>query len=426
MAQTPQEKLDQIRKQFEQLNNSQSVNPTTSAQTELAKQFYQRQQPLYWQWSIRGMTPAEKRKSRWQHAWDAAKWALSSIYWAAAFIPEVIWQIGAAWIDQLAWTNTQDKVDNFFWYIPNKLRDSAGSTYHFDKWQEYTDDALMAAALLTAWASWPKSPRAKLQDLAKNPWKYDPVQAWDIVRASNAAWVDWVKVWKVKLTPNQVSSKFRQNWDAMDDALSVQNGRPYTTLETAPAYQQKLWSEYNAAKNGNIMDTYRDIPSHEFRTYSSESAIPWYWKDAWYWKYNPRTTEINNLYTKLSPEEIENMKQYLAKDISDYLWLESEYESLWDVSYDTAKKLLKDYNEYRANIEKNNTSRARADALKKRNMSASERLKRAKKSSADERAKDSANEQYAALDADADMARNDVKNMTLEEMYELWKAIQNW
>ena len=56
-------------------------------------------------------------------------------------------------------------------------------------------------------------------------------------------------------------------------------------------------------------------------------------------------------------------------------------------------------------------------------MSASERARR---SAADERARDTAAEQYAALDMDADMARNDAKNMTLEEMYELWKAIQNW
>ena len=73
MAQTPQEKLDQIKKQFEELNKANEVKMTSTFSPNPAWVT----QPLYWQWTIRGMTPAEKRKSRWQHAWDAAKWAIS-------------------------------------------------------------------------------------------------------------------------------------------------------------------------------------------------------------------------------------------------------------------------------------------------------------------------------------------------------------
>ena len=409
MAQTPQEKLDQIKKQFEELNKANEVKMTSTFSPNPAWVT----QPLYWQWTIRGMTPAEKRKSRWQHAWDAAKWALSSIYWAAAFIPEVIWQIGAAWIDQLAWTNTQDKVDNFFWYIPNKLRDSAGSTYHFDKWQEYTDDALMVASLLTAWATWPKAPKTRLQNLAKNPWKYDPIQAWQIIKAAENAWVDSVKVWKVKLTPKQVNSKFRLNWDA-DEAALTNDIYSKFDFDWAPAYQQKLYSQYNNAANGKNMSTFEDIPSQRFNTYNSQDTFWWYWYDRP--KRQLPETELNNLYRPLTKEQIAEMRQYLR---------EAEWEWNRNPMYeDAVERWLYEFAD--AERAAANTSRARADAIKNRNMSASERLKRAKRSPADERAKDSANEQYAALDADADMARNDVKNMTLEEMYELWKAINWW
>lgn len=404
-----QEKIEQLRRNLEY-----QANPNKNA---LSYEEYQKlNQPLYWQWSIRWETPAEKRKARWTRAWDAAKWALSSIYGAATFIPETLWRIGTAWVDQIAGTDTQSKLDEIAGYVPNKLRNSASNSKMFDKWQEYTDDALMAAALLTAWATWPKSPKARLQDLSKNPLKYSSSEATNIVRNAIDAWVDWVKSWKVKLTPEQVASKASLNriWEMK--WLEASNYDWISDTWNRPAYQQKLFSEYTNSKNWTNMETFRDIPSWEIKKLWWEY---WYYESPilWKWEYHP-------LWKPLTPEEIANMKQYLAKDISDYLWLESEYESLWDIPYETAKKLLKDYKEYRANIEKNNaskakaadeeafaiesliqddvypirvkdvqerlnTSRARANATKKRNMSARERAAR-------ERAEDSANELRAA------------------------------
>lgn len=495
MAQTPQEKIDQIKKQFEELNKANEVKMTSSFSPDPAW----RTQPLYWQWTIRSLTPAEKRRLRWNNAKDAGKWVVSSLYGAASFIPEMAARIGAAWIDQFAWTDTQDKVDNFFWYVPNKLRDSSNSTYHFDKWQEYTDDALIAASLLTAWMSWPAAAnplRAKsnLRSLAKNPAKYDPIQAWQIVRAAETAWVDSVKVWNVKLTPRQVNSKFRLNWDADEAALT---NKFYSSYDWAPAYQQKLYSQYNNAANGKNMSTFQDIPSQRFNTYNSQDAFRWYWYDRP--KRQLPETELNNLYTPLTEERMAEMRKYLDDydrivngryisadeaemlasdqaafdDMASKAWFknfsdaEKFFEKTYAWEYFNSPEQMVDYinttrrpyvnkaeelywrryaddpeimkfsnwslpdaaNKFfwrsnnQSKLPTKNTSRARANNLKKRNMSASERARRA---AADERAKDSANEQYAALDMDADMARNDVKNMTLEEMYELWKAIQNW
>ena len=474
MAQTPQEKIDQIRKQFEELNKANEVKMTSTFSPNPAWVT----QPLYWQWTIRSLTPAEKRRLRWNNAKDAGKWVVSSLYGAASFIPEMAARIGAAWIDQFAWTDTQDKVDNFFWYVPNKLRDSSNSTYHFDKWQEYTDDALIAASLLTAWMSWPAAAnplRAKsnLKSLAKNPAKYDPVQAWQIVRAAEKAWVDSVKVWNVKLTPGQVSSKYHMNWDANQAALT---NRIYSSYDWAPAYQQKLYSQYNNAANGKNMSTFQDIPSQRFNTYNSQDIFRWYWYDRP--KRQLPETELNNLYTPLTEERMAEMRKYLddydrivngryisaeeaemlasdqaafeniaIKDwfknleeadkfaksqwFDDYLDLKATEESFraeaareaeWNPMHeDAVERWLYEFSD--AEKAAANTSRARAEATKNRNMSASERARRA---AANERARDAAGEQYAALDMDADMARNDAKNMTLEEMYELWKAIQNW
>ena len=64
MAQTPQEKIDQIRKQFEELNKANEVKMTSTFSPDPAW----RTQPLYWQWSIRSLTPAEKSRLRWNIA----------------------------------------------------------------------------------------------------------------------------------------------------------------------------------------------------------------------------------------------------------------------------------------------------------------------------------------------------------------------
>lgn len=392
-----------LQEKIEQLKNAQKVRQMTPEQIKLAQETYARTQPLYWQWSIREQTPAEKRKARWTRAWDAAKWALSSLYGAATFIPETLWRIGTAWVDQIAGTDYQSKLDDVANYVPTKLRNSASNSKVFDKWQEYTDDALMAAALLTAWATWPKSPRARLQDLNRNPLKYSWTEATNIVRNAIDAGVDWIKSWKVKLTPEQVASKVSLNkiWEMK--WLDASNYDWMSDTWNRPAYQQKLFSQYNNAKNGGNMSTFRDIPLSEVKKL-------WY-EYGYYdspilseWDYQP-------LWRPLTKSEIAEMKNY-SKEWNDIL---KSYENY--ISAEDAEMLANDNaileEIAKSKWSKSNTSRARAKATKKRNMSAKERAAR-------ERAEDSANELAA------DRLRNEAWNMSLEDMYRYWKSQQNW
>lgn len=400
-----QQKIEQLKKQFAQLSQSQKI-PSTSTFTPNTAWTTQ---PLYWQWGIREQTSSEKKKNRWKRAWDVAKWSLSSIYNAATFIPWVLWQIGAAWVDEIAGTDTQSKVYDSLNYIPQKLRDSASSTYHFDKWQEYTDDALMAAALLTAWTTWPKSPKSKLQDLNKNPLKYNASEAYDIVKSAENAWVESIKSWKTRLTPKQVWTKASLNryWDISN--ISNSNFEFENQFRNKPAYQQKLFSQYENAKNNANMSTFRDTPSNR-------TSLYWPNDFSDYWSRTNFEQSLHPLWDTLTAEQIAEMRDYLR-----------QYDNVMNNNYISAEEaeILANDNailEEMAKKEssKSNTSRARAANTKKKNMSAKERAAR-------ERAEDSKNElDLAELEKFAQKMRDDVQNMSLDDMYKLWKSIQNW
>lgn len=259
-----------LQEKIEQLKNAQKV----PEQKALWQQLYERTQPIAWQGAISWLSSSQKRKLRWSNAKDAAKWAVSSLYSAAEFIPWTLARMWAAWVDQTFWTDYQSKIDDSLNYIPAKLRQSSNNTKAFDKWEEFTNDALTAAALLTAWASWPKWPRAKLRDVAKNPTKYSLEEASQIIKEN---------VW---LKPTATEKVMQSIWDTTSNVLQkiwdtklwrylqdkeVQNAIKKLNENTSKARAEKLkstnlrWTELeqdaaaalNDAKNMSLEDMFK-------------------------------------------------------------------------------------------------------------------------------------------------------------------------
>lgn len=120
----------------------------------MAQDIISRQQPKYWQGSIRWLTNTEKRKLRRQNAKDAGKWGLASIYNALTDLPNRIAKVPVAAVDQIAWTDIQWAMDKAQSAPIQALKDSASNTKAFDKWSEAADALVWIAALLWAWKVW--------------------------------------------------------------------------------------------------------------------------------------------------------------------------------------------------------------------------------------------------------------------------------
>ena len=297
------------------LKASQKVNQMTSEQKDLAQKFYERTQPIAWQGAISWLSSSQKRKLRWSNVKDAVKWAASSLYGAAEFIPWTLAKIGAAWVDQLAWTYYQSKIDDSLNYIPAKLRKSSNNTKAFDKWQEYANDALMATALLTAWSS-------------------------------SAAWAKW----------NNVSPKFTKS-----------KINPWTDIlkwEDYPAFAQK---RYNDWRQSVTWKPAKSEPEWLYYMWTKESA-----PNKWL-KLTQENITNNNILKKAwySDEEIFAMKPSERAEIVNRI--EAEYIETWPHA-DAVERWLYEFSD--AENAAANTSRARAAKTKAKNMSAAERAKR--------------------------------------------------
>ena len=296
----------------------------------------ERQQPKYWQGSIRWLTNTEKRKLRRQNTKDAGKWALSSIYNAITDLPSRLARVPAAWVDQIAWTDIQWTIEDLQSAPSKALRNSASNSKMFDKWQEYTDDALMAAALLWAWRIWWTS------NTVKSSWAKQPLT-------------------------NEI-----MNLERIDEALKKTNIPKYVEMTNNPKNVSKWFTKTQV----------------------------WVWKDWLKVEDMPAYVQkrISNLYNEAHYNYKEPRK---SSRMSDFAWVTKEWEipNNWSYARYIPDEWLKMAEEKRANnlwnareMWKNalrRTSRARANATKKRNMSARERAAR-------ERAEDSANELKAA------------------------------
>jgi len=276
----------------------------------------ERQQPKYWQGSIRWLTNTEKRKLRRQNTKDAGKWALSSIYNAITDLPSRLARVPAAWVDQIAWTDIQWAIEDLQSAPSQALRDSASNTKAFDKWSKVADAGIMAAALLWAWRMWWQTNRPildKYQQMKKN-------QLNTYARAQDLDTSLWDPYWP--------------RWN------------------TIPAYQQKLYSEHQGVMNWKIMDDF--IQPQVRRT----STTKWYY-DLWW---DTDVTHMNDMYRTRTPQEIQKMKSDIAESAAQDLWLE------WPQTYESVKNYINNY------LDKpNNTSKARAEKLKNSNRSRAER-----------------------------------------------------
>lgn len=374
-----QEMIDKIRA-------SQKVNQMTPEQNALWQQLYGRTQPIAWQGAISWLSSSQKRKLRWSNAKDAAKWALSSIYGAAAFIPETLARIGTAWVDQIAGTDTQSKLDDIASYVPNKLRNSSSNTKAFDKWQEYTNDALMATALLTAWASWPKSPTAvkrsvaqkNLNQLMKNPSAYSAEEAANIIRARHSL-------------PNTATENALQTiWKWLDNvAQRIWNTKLFKAIDKAQAKKaaRELWVvDFNTSKVRPWTDIlkWNDYPAFAQKRYADR-----------------HNTHPNNNWYTMSDYVWVTEKWKIPNDLDwyYYMWWNKSAPDIWkEMTQENIKAI-----ETPQKPSTFNTSRARAEKLKNSNRSKAERtlLKKTKR--------------------DAAKAEEDIRNKTLEEMYDEWK-----
>ena len=411
-----QEMIDKIRA-------SQKVNQMTPEQNVLWQQLYERTQPIAWQGAISWLSSSQKRKLRWSNAKDAAKWALSSIYGAAAFIPETLARIGTAWVDQIAGTDTQSKLDDIASYVPNKLRNSSSNTKAFDKWQEYTNDALMATALLTAWSTWPKSPTAvkrsvaqkNLNQLMKNPSAYSSEEAANIIRAryslpntatENALqsiwkWLDNVaqRIWNTKLfkaiDKAQAKKAARELWVTDFNTSKV---RPWTDIlkwNDYPAFAQKRYSDWMESINWRPA---KSEPEWLYYMWTKKSA-----PDTWL-ELTQENVKNNNILKQAwySDEEIFSLTpSERAKIVNN---IEAEYLETWPRA-DAIERWLYEFQD--AEKAAANTSRARANKLKSKNRSAAERTLLKK------------------TERDAAKARADAENKSLEEMYNDWKRYED-
>ena len=312
----------------------------------------ERQQPKYWQGSIKWLTNTEKRRLRRQNIKDAGKWALSSIYNAVTDLPSRVARIPAAWVDQIAWTDIQWTIEDLQSAPSQALKDSASNTKAFDKWSEAANALVWMAALLWAWRMWWTSNTVKFNTSKVKPWT--EILKWkDYPAFAQKRYNDWME------SINWKPAKSEPEWLYY-----------MWTKESAPDTWLKLTQEN--VKNNNIL------------------------KQAWY-----SDEEIFSL----TPSE-------RAKIVDD---IETEYIETWPHADAAERWLYEEWWREQAKLEKEaaNTSRARAKATKKRNMSAKERAAR-------ERAEDSANELAA------DRLRNEAWNMSLEDMYKYWKSQQNW
>ena len=327
-----------------------------------------------------------ERRNQWavkaQAAW-AAKWIYDTtvqwtrdLWWMALNAYTKSLPFGYKIADPVTdayykWTSFLDKPDEALTNYAYKEAWKDRAPVMLDKWNvQWTAlSYILPFAWEAAASSRAGSTKALLKDLAKNPNKYNYSEAANIVRNAKDAWVKNVKSWKVKLTPEQVHSKYNQAYDAAHSNWEIENFSPYSYWEEAPAYQQKLYADYNNATKTQVnwpMRNYRSVPpSQRFTTYGSERTRP-RWDD-WVKKFSPKE-DLNNLYRSLTEEEIAEMNNALRAWSQEPIpeWL---YNQMID--------------------EASNTSRARAAATKKRNMSARERAAR-------ERAEDSANELRAA------------------------------
>ena len=297
----------------------------------------ERQQPKYWQGSIRWLTNTEKRKLRRQNTKDAGKWALSSIYNAITDLPSRLARVPAAWVDQIAWTDIQWAIEDLQSAPSQALKDSASNTKAFDKWSKVADAGIMAAALLWAWGMWwPKvkttsrpNPNSILDNVVKNAWyKQTAIENTNIPKYVEMTNNSKPTIWGAKKIKTSLWDIAKELW--------------FKDLSQAKASAKQWW--FN-----NVKEMFNDI--------------------------------------------IESNREAM-----------SEYEATWPKA-DAVERWIYEFTD--AERSAANTSVARANKLKSKNRSAAERtlLKKAER--------------------DANQARADAANQTLEEMYNQRKALNS-
>lgn len=462
----------------------------------------QRQQPKYWQGSIRWLTNTEKRKLRRQNIKDAGKWALSSIYNAITDLPSRLARIPAAWVDQIAWTDIQWAIEDLQSAPSQALKNSASNTKAFDKWSEAANALVWMAALLWAWRMWWTSNTVKNTKIPENVSKwFTRTELWDWYngikvedmpayaqkrianmyneahptwpKKANFAWVtrEWElpnngtyasyipDKWQELADINKASKELWIDKDALryeQDYLNNTKWWNWSIKETADYLKNTSRARAKAIKKRNMPAKERTARESWVTDFKASKVKPWTeilkWNDYpafaqkryndWMESINWRPTKSEpewlyymwtkesapNKWLKLTQENVKNnniLKQAWYSDEEIFSLtpseraeivnkIEAEYIETWPHA-DAVERWLYEFSD--AENAAANTSRARAVKTKAKNMSAAERAKRV---AAEEWASDS------KWEIDAARAVNDAKNMSLEDMFKLWKSQQNW
>lgn len=307
------------------------------ANNEIAERIISSKTPKYWQGSIRGLTPWEKRSLRRRNAKSAGLWALNTIYNWVTDLPTRLAKIPAAAIDQIAWTDIQWTMDNIQSAPSQALRDSASNTKAFDTWEKIWEWLMWMAALLWAWKIW-----------------------WSNVKTTS------------RPNPNSILDNAVKNAWYKQAAIENTSIPKYVEMTNNP--KPTAWG------------------AKKIRTSLWDIAKELWFKDLSQAKASAKQWWFNNV-KEMFNEIIESNREAM-----------SEYEATWPKT-DAVERWLYEFAD--AERAAANTSIARANKLKSKNRNAAERtlLKKAER--------------------DANQARADAANQTLEEMYNQRKALNS-
>lgn len=292
-------------------------------------------EPLYWQGSIRGLTPWEKRSLRRRNAKSAGLWALNTIYNWVTDLPTRLAKIPAAAIDQIAWTDIQWTMNNIQSAPSQALRDSASNTKAFDTWEKVWEWLMWIAALLWAWRMW-----------------------WSNVRTTS------------KPNPNSILDNAVRNAWYKQAAIENTSIPKYVEMTNNP--KPTAWGVKK------IKTTLWDIA-----------------KELWF-------KDLSQAKASAKQWWFNNVKEMFNDIIESNREAMSEYEETWPKA-DAIERWLYEFADAERSVA--NTSRARANKLRNSNRSRAERTLLKK------------------TERDAEQAVNDVNNLSLEKMYNQWKAL---
>ena len=406
-------------------------------------------------------------------AWTFSLWVWKWLYDTVAQWTRDLWALWVYWISKVLWWDDDvtawQKVN--WWYDDTSFVDYpdkgakilANAIWWKDpEWNMRNWEIVWNVGALLLPFLWAKNPTSvtkatwverAVKDLVANPSKYTAAERNAILNSlMNSKETLTQKIWR--LTEPTLDKVMPKIWDTANKVLP----KIWDTFSdfAQALWRTKLWKylqNKEVEKAAKILGVdlkepaftrtkinpwtdilkWEDYPAFAQKRYNEwmESIL---WKPANAepeWLYYMWTKEsAPDKWLKLTQENIKNnniLKQAWYSDEEIFALTPSERarvanEIMADEESFAVESLINDdvYPIRTKDVqERLNTSRARANATKKRNMSASERAKR---SDAEEWSEDSKKE----LEEFAEQMRKDAQNLSLDDMYNIWKAIQNW